>query len=188
MPLAGLLSRTTPAELENWTHTEILEPIAPGRYFFYTDVDFQNATRSRNWYVYMTTWQLLQEMNRPGNLQQASLAVIFHQRLTRPILGILLVFMGLIGTFIGLLHMVGSMGGIIGSLASSSGGAGPEAFQQLLGALQEPLKGMASGFAASLFGLFVLHGLNCRGFFRVGHRFLLYLTEETAQAAGCSRN
>src|SRR6201996_4738537 len=66
----------------------------------------------------------------------------------------LLVFMGLIGTFIGLLHMVGSMGGIIGSLASSSGGAGPEAFQQWLGALQEPLKGMASGFAASLFGLF----------------------------------
>src|SRR4051812_5023193 len=67
----------------------------------------------------------------------------------------LLVFMGLIGTFIGLLHMVGSMGGIIGQLASSAGGsASPDAFQKLLGALQEPLKGMASGFAASLFGLF----------------------------------
>ncbi|MET0221345.1 MAG: hypothetical protein ABW213_11875 [Tardiphaga sp.] len=67
----------------------------------------------------------------------------------------LLVFMGLIGTFIGLLHMVGSMGGIIGELASSAGGsASPDAFQKLLGALQEPLKGMASGFAASLFGLF----------------------------------
>ena len=67
----------------------------------------------------------------------------------------LLVFMGLIGTFIGLLHMVGSMGGIIGTLASSSGdSAGPDAFQKLLGALQEPLKGMAAGFAASLFGLF----------------------------------
>lgn len=68
----------------------------------------------------------------------------------------LLVFMGLIGTFIGLLHMVGSMGGIIGTLASSAGGSGgsTDAFQQLLGALQEPLKGMASGFAASLFGLF----------------------------------
>jgi hypothetical protein len=67
----------------------------------------------------------------------------------------LLVFMGLIGTFIGLLHMVGSMGGIIGTLANSAGGAGStDAFQQLLGALQEPLKGMASGFAASLFGLF----------------------------------
>ena len=67
----------------------------------------------------------------------------------------LLVFMGLIGTFIGLLHMVGSMGGIIGTLASSTGdSAGPDAFQKLLGALQEPLKGMAAGFAASLSGLF----------------------------------
>lgn len=67
----------------------------------------------------------------------------------------LLVFMGLIGTFIGLLHMVGSIGGIIGKLAqSSSGAAASGAFQELLGALQEPLRGMASGFASSLFGLF----------------------------------
>lgn len=67
----------------------------------------------------------------------------------------LLVFMGLIGTFIGLLHMVGAIGGIIGSLAQSAGGAGAAgAFQELLAALQEPLKGMAAGFASSLFGLF----------------------------------
>lgn len=67
----------------------------------------------------------------------------------------LLVFMGLIGTFIGLLHMVSSIGGIIGSLAGSAGGAGASsAFGELLAALQEPLKGMASGFASSLFGLF----------------------------------
>lgn len=67
----------------------------------------------------------------------------------------LLVFMGLIGTFIGLLHMVGAIGGIIGSLAQSAGGANAMgAFQELLAALQEPLKGMASGFASSLFGLF----------------------------------
>ena len=67
----------------------------------------------------------------------------------------LLVFMGLIGTFIGLLHMVGAIGGIIGSLAKTSGGGNESgAFQQLLGALEEPLRGMASGFASSLFGLF----------------------------------
>lgn len=67
----------------------------------------------------------------------------------------LLVFMGLIGTFIGLLHMVGSIGGVIGSLAASGdGGDTSGAFQKLLGSLQEPLKGMAAGFAASLFGLF----------------------------------
>ena len=67
----------------------------------------------------------------------------------------LMVFMGLIGTFIGLLHMVSAIGGIIGALAQSAGGAGASgAFQELLTKLQEPLKGMASGFASSLFGLF----------------------------------
>ena len=67
----------------------------------------------------------------------------------------LMVFMGLIGTFIGLLHMVSAIGGIIGALAQSAGGAGANgAFQELLAKLQEPLKGMASGFASSLFGLF----------------------------------
>jgi lipopolysaccharide export system permease protein len=90
-----LLTHTTPAELENWTRTDILEPLESGRYFLRTDVDFQTAIRSKNWYVYMTTWQLIFEMDRPGNLQQIGLAVVFHQRLTRPILGILLVFMGL---------------------------------------------------------------------------------------------
>ncbi len=90
-----LLTRATPPELENWTQTHILEPIDPGRYFLYTDVDFDNAIRSKNWYVYLTTWQLLDEMDRPGNLQQAGLAVVFHMRLTRPILGLILVVMGL---------------------------------------------------------------------------------------------
>ena len=90
-----MLYHTTPAEMEGWTYTSILQPIDSGRYFLYTDVDFQGAIRSKNWYVYMTTWQLLEEMDRPGNLQQAALAVVFHQRLTRPILGMTLVFMGL---------------------------------------------------------------------------------------------
>jgi hypothetical protein len=65
----------------------------------------------------------------------------------------ILVFMGLIGTFVGLLHMVGSISAIMGSLAATSTDAS-ESFTALLGAMQEPLKGMASGFAASLFGLF----------------------------------
>ena len=67
----------------------------------------------------------------------------------------LLVFMGLIGTFIGLLKMVGSIGGILGALQTSgSGGGASEAFQKLLSDLQQPLAGMTTGFASSLFGLF----------------------------------
>ena len=67
----------------------------------------------------------------------------------------LLVFMGLIGTFIGLLKMVGSIGGILGALQTTGGGgSAADAFQKLLSDLQAPLAGMTTGFAASLFGLF----------------------------------
>lgn len=66
----------------------------------------------------------------------------------------LLVFLGLIGTFVGLMQTVGSVGDIIGSL--SFGGDGPsidEAFQGLIADLKGPLVGMATGFSSSLFGL-----------------------------------
>lgn len=64
----------------------------------------------------------------------------------------LLVFLGLIGTFIGLMVTLGSVGDIIGGL-DLSGGAGAEAIQGLMEDLQIPLKGMATGFSSSLFGL-----------------------------------
>src|SRR5260370_2486614 len=38
-----LLSRATPAELENWTHFKILEPVGAGRYFLHSGIAFQNA-------------------------------------------------------------------------------------------------------------------------------------------------
>jgi lipopolysaccharide export system permease protein len=90
-----MLTGTTPPEIENWRRDDVLEMIAPGKYFLRTDIDFDVATRSKNWHIYMPTWQLLQVINRPGGLQVANLAVIFHMRLTRPILGIVLVLLGL---------------------------------------------------------------------------------------------
>ena len=65
----------------------------------------------------------------------------------------LLVFLGLIGTFIGLMSMVGSVGGIIGNLASNNA-AGAVDFNTLIADLKAPLVGMATGFSSSLFGLF----------------------------------
>lgn len=64
----------------------------------------------------------------------------------------LAIFLGLIGTFVGLMEMVYSVGGIIGSLAGAN--ASPDSIQNLIKALQAPLTGMAQGFSASLFGLF----------------------------------
>ena len=65
----------------------------------------------------------------------------------------LLVFLGLIGTFVGLMEMVGSIGQVISGLSTTDGGSA-EAMRRLLSNLQAPLTGMAMGFSSSLFGLF----------------------------------
>ena len=64
-----------------------------------------------------------------------------------------LILMGLIGTFIGLMEMVASVGGIVGGLAKAGTGS-DEAMKSVIRDLEAPLVGMATGFSASLFGLF----------------------------------
>jgi lipopolysaccharide export system permease protein len=67
-----------------------------GKYFLHIqEVDFEAITRSRTWFVFASTPRLLAELNRSDSSRLASMAVLFHMRLTRPILGLLLVFMGL---------------------------------------------------------------------------------------------
>lgn len=87
----------------------------------------------------------------------------------------LLIFLGLIGTFIGLMEMVGSVGGIIGSL-NQVGGASNETMKKLLANLQVPLSGMAMGFSSSLFGLFGSLVLGLLG--RFGTQALLLIKDE----------
>lgn len=67
-------------------------------------------------------------------------------------LGALMVLLGLLGTFIGLMHTLESVGGILGSL-DLSGSAGAGAIGALIESLKLPLEGMSTGFGASLFGL-----------------------------------
>jgi hypothetical protein len=64
----------------------------------------------------------------------------------------LLVFLGLLGTFYGLLSTVGSVGDTISALNTSSGDTAT-LFANLQHGLTEPLKGMATAFSASLLGL-----------------------------------
>jgi lipopolysaccharide export system permease protein len=94
-----LLKNTFPPELPNWPadQEEILKPLGDGAYFLRTrDVDLDTVIRVKNWFMYLTTWRLLKELDRPGNTQHAaSLAVAFHMRLTRPLVGFILVLLGL---------------------------------------------------------------------------------------------
>ena len=64
----------------------------------------------------------------------------------------LLVFLGLLGTFYGLLETVRSVGGVIGGLCGRRRRRG-RAFDDLKTGLQTPLAGMSTAFSASLFGL-----------------------------------
>ena len=64
----------------------------------------------------------------------------------------ILIFLGLIGTFVGLMVTLASVGDILGALDLT--GADPsETVAALMANLRTPLGGMATGFSSSLFGL-----------------------------------
>ncbi|MGL4242244.1 MAG: flagellar motor protein MotA [Beijerinckiaceae bacterium] len=63
----------------------------------------------------------------------------------------LLVFLGLLGTFWGLLETVSSVGGVIGAM--QTGKDATLLFDELKAGLQAPLAGMGVSFSSSLFGL-----------------------------------
>ncbi len=64
----------------------------------------------------------------------------------------LLVFLGLLGTFWGLLHTIGSIGDTIRALDPGSGNAN-DMLESLKTGLSAPLAGMGTAFSSSLFGL-----------------------------------
>jgi hypothetical protein len=71
--------------------------------------------------------------------------------LSRYLIG-LLIFLGLLGTFWGLLQTIRSVGDVIGNL-SIGGGDLTAVFANLKSGLQAPLTGMGTAFSSSLFGL-----------------------------------
>ncbi len=64
----------------------------------------------------------------------------------------LLVFLGLLGTFWGLIETIGSIGNTIQSLDPGSGSSS-DILDALKSGLQTPLEGMGTAFSSSLFGL-----------------------------------
>lgn len=64
----------------------------------------------------------------------------------------LLIFLGLLGTFWGLLETVSSIGDVIGGL-SVDGGEASVVFEALKAGLEAPINGMGTAFSSSLFGL-----------------------------------
>ncbi len=74
-----------------------------------------------------------------------------RRELARYLIG-LLIFLGLLGTFWGLLQTIGAVADAISSLHVSAGDP-LQMFSMLQGSIEGPLKGMSTAFGASLFGL-----------------------------------
>ncbi len=64
----------------------------------------------------------------------------------------LLIFLGLLGTFWGLLLTIGSVSEVIGGMSVGTGDLG-QLFGQLKSGLAQPLKGMGTAFSSSMLGL-----------------------------------
>ncbi|WP_306015301.1 hypothetical protein [Oceanicaulis sp. MMSF_3324] len=67
--------------------------------------------------------------------------------------GRLLIFLGLLGTFYGLLLVVSDVGDAVRAVSATSSGAGETDAMALMSAIEEPIAGMGTAFASSLFGL-----------------------------------
>jgi hypothetical protein len=78
-----------------------------------------------------------------------------EQELSQFLVG-LMVGLGLLGTFVGLLETLVATSTLIGTIANSVGGSGSgmeSEFAKIVGGLQKPLTAMGTAFSASMFGL-----------------------------------
>jgi lipopolysaccharide export system permease protein len=96
-PLSGgwLLTETQPERIANLSYPGLIM-LEPGKYFLFTKrVDFDSLANMPNWYTFASTTRLWTELHRGDSPRLASMAVMFHMRLTRPLLGFIMVLMGL---------------------------------------------------------------------------------------------
>ena len=94
------LKNTTPPSIPDWPadQHDILLPLDQGEYFLKTkDLDLETVCRVKNWFMYLPTLKLVNELDRPNNtpIILNILAIEFHKRLTRPVVGVILILLGL---------------------------------------------------------------------------------------------
>lgn len=95
-PLSGgwMLINTNPDTFPGAIPTNITV-LGTGRCFLKVDTaDFDTVSRGGTWYVYASTSRLQQLLTGAEPRRQVKMAVLFHTRITRPLVGALLVLLG----------------------------------------------------------------------------------------------
>ncbi len=96
-PLAGgwLLIRAVPDTFDGPLPTN-LTVISTGRFFLKVkDADYDAVCRGGSWYVYASTTDLREMLLDPEPRRRGRMAVLFHGRVTRPFVGMMMVVFGL---------------------------------------------------------------------------------------------
>ena len=89
-----LLTNTTPETFNGPPPTNVTT-LGPGRCFLKVDTaDYDTVNRGGTWYLYASTPRLRELLSGAEPRRQVKMAVLFHTRITRPIIGILLVVLG----------------------------------------------------------------------------------------------
>jgi lipopolysaccharide export system permease protein len=95
-PLTGgwMLINTTPDTFEGKLPTN-LTVVSTGRCFLKVDTaNFDAVSRGGTWYIYASTRRLQELLTGADARRQVKMAVLYHTRLTRPVVGMLLILLG----------------------------------------------------------------------------------------------
>lgn len=96
-PLSGgwWLYNAKPVEITTPLPENIIR-IMPGQYFFRTEaLDFNAITRRPSWYNHAPTNRLWEMLDEAEAIRQPAVAVVFHMRLTRIMIGLVMLVLGL---------------------------------------------------------------------------------------------
>jgi lipopolysaccharide export system permease protein len=96
-PLTGgwMLVRTVPDSFDGPLPSNVTA-LGTGRFFLKVeDADYDAVCRGGTWYVYASTSRLREMLIDPEPRRRGKMAVLFHTRLTRPLVGAIMVVMGI---------------------------------------------------------------------------------------------
>jgi len=95
-PLTGgwMMTNTVPETFTGKLPTN-LTVLGPGRCFLKVDTaDYDTVSRGGTWYIYASTVRLRELLTGAEARRQVKMAVLYHSRMTRPLVGCLLVLLG----------------------------------------------------------------------------------------------
>jgi lipopolysaccharide export system permease protein len=95
-PDGKLLIKLTPDELKEFPPPRKPENAAGDAYFLRSNVSFADITRSRQWYQFASTTDLIRTISQPiAQSEKAEIGVFLHTRIMRPILSFTLIALSL---------------------------------------------------------------------------------------------